>query len=44
MKLQFLLDETRVSPLWNYSAKGYWHYIAPLRNHKGSPIDFPWMT
>ncbi len=48
MKLEFPPYETvvptpigtRVSSLWNYSAKGYWHYIAPLRNYKGSPSGF----
>ena len=48
MKLEFPPYETvvptpigtRVSPRWNYSAKAYWHYIAPLRNHKGSPSGF----
>ena len=48
MKLEFPPYETvvptpigtRVSSLWNYSAKAYWHYIFPLRNYKGSPIGF----
>ena len=48
MKLEFPTYETvvptpigtRVSSVWNYSAKGYWHCISPLRNHKGSPIGF----
>lgn len=48
MKLEFPPYETvvpigvgtRVSPRWNYSAKGYWHYISPLRNYKGSPSGF----
>ena len=48
MKLEFPPYETvvptpigtRVSSVWNYSAKAYWHCISPLRNHKGSPIGF----
>lgn len=48
MKLEFPPYETvvptpigtRVSPRWNYSAKGYWHYISPLRSHKGYPSSF----
>ena len=48
MKLEFPPHETvvpigvgtRVSPLWNYSAKAYWHCFSPLRSHKGSPIGF----
>ena len=48
MKLEFPPYETvvptpigtTVSPLWNYSAKGCWHCISPLRNYKGSPIGF----
>ena len=40
MKLQFLLNETRVSSVWNYSSKAYWLCISPLRNYKGYPNGF----
>lgn len=49
MELEFLTYETvvptpigtRVSPLWNYSTKGYWHYSLSPKKLQRLPNRLP---